>query len=169
MDKLENLLQVVSDENIILHYDNSLPYQIEGLYVNIRDVGPAIFLLNSLKQNKSRHVEILGEELGHHFTSVGDSICNAVTYRDQLDILKCEKKATDWSTNYIITNNELIKALEYGCNSFYEISEFLNVNELVVRDKFEYLARKSCTGYVQLGNYKVILTNLPNIYLYKDL
>lgn len=73
------------------------------------------------------------------------------------------KKATDWSTNYIITNNELIKALEYGCNSFYEISEFLNVNELVVRDKFEYLAKKSCTGYVQLGNYKVILTNLPNI------
>lgn len=79
------------------------------------------------------------------------------------------KKATDWSTNYIITNNELIKALEYGCNSFYEISEFLNVNELVVRDKFEYLARKSSTGYIQLGSYKVILTNLPNIYLYKDL
>lgn len=162
MDKLEKLLQVVSDENIILHYDNSLPYQLEGLYVNIKDVGSAIFLLNSLKQNKSRHVEILGEELG-------DSICNAATYRDQLDILKCEKKATDWSTNYIITNNELIKALEYGCNSYYEISEFLNINEFIVRDKFRYLARKSSTGYIQLGSYKVILTNLHNIYLYKDL
>lgn len=77
MDKLEKFLQVVSYENIILHYDNSLPYQLEGLHVNIKDVGPAIFLLNNLKQNKSRHVEILGEELGHHFTSLGDSICNA--------------------------------------------------------------------------------------------
>lgn len=169
MDKLEKLLQVVYDENIILHYDDSLPYQLEGLYVNIKDIGPAIFLLNRLKQDKHRHIEILGEELGHHFTSVGDSICNASTYRDKLDILKCEKQATDWSTNYIITNKELTKALEGGCNSFYEISEFLNVNEHIVRDKFEYLARKSSTGYAQLGVYKVILTNLPNIYLYKDL
>lgn len=169
MDKLEKLLQIISDENIILHYDDSLPYKLEGLYVNIKDVGPAIFLLNRLKQNKSRHIEILGEELGHHFTSVGDSICNASTYRDKLNILKCEKQATDWSTNYIITNKELTKALESGCNSFYEISEFLNVNEHIVRDKFECLARKSSTGYIQLGSYKVILTNLPNIYLYRDL
>ncbi len=169
MDKLEKLLQIVSDENIILHYDDSLPYQLEGLYVNIKDVGPAIFLLKKLKQNRHRHIEILGEELGHHFTSVGDSICNASIYRDRLNILKCEKQATDWSTNYIVTNKELAKALEHGCNSFYEISEFLNVNEHIVRDKFEYLARKSSTGYVQLGSYKVILTNLPNIYLYKDL
>lgn len=169
MDKLEKLLQIVSDENIILHYDDSLPYQLEGLYVNIKDVGPAIFLLNKLKQDKHRHIEILGEELGHHFTSMGDSISNASTYRDKLDILKCEKQATDWSTNYIITNKELTKALEYGCNSFYEISEFLNVNEFIIRNKFEYLARKSSLGYIQLGSYKVILTNLPNIYLYKNL
>lgn len=169
MDKLEHLLQIAADENILLHYDDALPYNLEGLYVNIKDVGPAIFLLKKLKKDKHRHVEILGEELGHHFTSVGDSISNASTYRNRLDIFKCEKQATDWSTNYLITNNELTKALESGCSSFYEISEFLNVNESIVKDKFNYLARKSTTGYVQLGSYKVMLTNLPNVYIYKDL
>ena len=169
MDKLEKLLQVIYDENIILHYDDSLPYQLEWLYVNIKDVGHAIFLLNRLKQDKHRHIEILGEELGHHFTSVGDNISNTSIYIEKLNILKCEKQATDWSTNYIITNKELAKALEHGCNLFYEIAEFLNVNEFIVKDKYEYLARKSSTGYIQLGSYKVILTNLPNVYLYKDL
>lgn len=169
MDKLEKLLQIVCDEDIILHYDDSLPYQLEGLYVNIKDVGPAIFLLNRLKQDKHKHIEILGEELGHHFTSVGDSISNTTTYRDRLNVYRCEKKATDWSADCIVSNKELAKALENGCNSFYEISEFLSIKESIIRDKFEYLARKSSTGYVQLGSYKVILTNLPNIYLYKDL
>lgn len=169
MDILEKLLQITNDENIILHYDDSLPYKLEGLYVDIKDVGPAIFLLNRLKQDKHRHIQILGEELGHHFTSMGDSISNANTYTEVLNILKCERKANDWSINNIITNNELSRALESGCHSFYEISDFLGVRESILKEKFEYLARKSSTGYIQLGSYKIILTNLPNIYLYKDL
>lgn len=49
MDKLEKLLQIVYDENIILHYDDSFTHQLEGFYINIKDVGPATFLLNRLK------------------------------------------------------------------------------------------------------------------------
>ena len=169
MDKLEHLLQIAKDENILLHYDDSLPYNLEGLYVNIKDVGPAIFLLKRLKQNKNKHIQILGEELGHHFTSVGDSICNADTYSKILEINRCEQKANDWSTNIIVSNKDLAIALQNNCNSFYEIAEFLNVGEYVIREKFYYLARKNNNGYVELGGYKVILTNLPNVYIYKEI
>ena len=168
MTNLEKMYDLAHKNNIVIHFFNLKEIGLLGLNVEKEELPHMIFLDLKLKGNNDLHLEVLGHELGHYFTTVGNAL-NIKSYRDILYNNKFENKATDWSTNYIITNKELTKALEYGCNSFYEIAEFLNVNEFIVRDKFEYLARKSSTGYVQLGSYKVILTNLPNIYLYKDL
>lgn len=59
--------------------------------------------------------------------------------------------------------------LKNNCASYYEIAEFLNVPEKLVVEKFKYLASKNNSSYIELGEYKIILTNLPNILIYKGI
>ena len=118
---------------------------------------------------EKNHKEVLSEELGHYFTSVGDNLINMENYRDYLKICKCEKQALNWSVNTVIKNIDLENSFKNNCASYYEIAEFLNVPEKLVIEKFKYLASKNNTGYIELGEYKIILTNLPNIIVYKEI
>lgn len=67
---------------------------------------------------------ILAEELGHHYTSVGNILDLTVSYNR-----KQERQARIWAYNKQIGLNGLIRAYENGCKSRYEIAEFLEVTE----------------------------------------
>ena len=168
MNTLEKLIQIAQDENITIDYTDYLPYNLEGLHINLEGIGHIISILHRVKNDKDKYIEILGEELGHYFTSVGDNLIKVDSYRDYLKICKTEKKALDWSVNVIIKNSDLERAFKNNCASYYDVAEFLNVPEKLVREKFKYLASKNINGYVSLGEYKVILTNLPNVLIYKN-
>ena len=71
--------------------------------------------------------------------------------------------------NKRLQNIDLENAFKNNCASYYEIAEFLNVPEKLVVEKFKYLSSKNNTGYIELGEYKIILTNLPNIMVYKEI
>ena len=167
MTKLEKLLQLAEDENIIIHYTDYLPYNLGGLYVEIGGVGPIINILNSIKDNHYEFIEVLAEELGHYFTSAGDSLNNVTTYTDKLNVCRCERKALKWACNFLVTKEDLVNALEFGCKSYYEFSEYIGVSEEIIKYKFELLALVD--NQVKLGKYYIILSNLPNIYIYKEI
>lgn len=67
---------------------------------------------------------VLAEELGHHYTSVGDIL-------DMTDIgnRKQERQARLWGYNKLIGLSGLIKAYEAGCQDKYEVAEFLGVTD----------------------------------------
>lgn len=169
MNTLEKLYQIASDENIIIDYTDSLPNKMLGLYIHLEGIGNIISILDSIKNDKNKLIEILGEELGHYFTSIGDNLINIKNYRDYLKICKCEKQALNWSVNNIISNSDLERAFKNNCSCYYDIAQYLNVPEKLVIEKFKYLASKSNVGYIELGDYKIILTNLPNILIYKEI
>lgn len=166
MDTLEKLFQIASDENIIIDYTDSLPDDLEGLYLHLEDIGHIISILYYVKENRNMFIEVLSEELGHYFTSMGDNIINIKNYRDYLEICKCEKRALNWSVNTVIKNIDLVKAFKNNCASFYDIAQYLNVPEKLVIEKFKYLASKN-NGCISLGEYTIILSNLPNVLIYK--
>lgn len=167
MDKLDKLLQLAYDENIIIHYTDHIPGNLGGLYIEIPGLGPVINILNSIKNNKKEFTEVLAEEIGHYFTSVGDSISKVNNYTDKLNILRCEIKALRWATDFLVTEEDLIHAFDNGCNSYYELSEYIGVNEGIIKKKFELLSLNN--NQIQLGKYRIILTNLPNIYIYQSI
>lgn len=67
---------------------------------------------------------VLAEELGHHYTSVGNII-------DMSDIQnrKQERQARLHGYNRMIGLTGLIQAYEAGCTDRYEIAEYLDVTE----------------------------------------
>ena len=103
MNKLNQLLKLAKKENIDIHYLDIKDIGILGLYIKNEGLPPTIFLDTSIKNDKYKLIEVLSEELGHHFTSIGNSVNNINTYRSKLDIGKCENKATKWATNFLVS------------------------------------------------------------------
>lgn len=67
---------------------------------------------------------VLAEELGHHYTSVGNIIDMEYTGNR-----KQERQARLWGYNRSIGLFGLIRAYEHGCKDKYEIAEYLDVTE----------------------------------------
>lgn len=65
---------------------------------------------------------VLAEELGHHYTSVGDIIDMENTQNR-----KQERQARLWAYNKLIGLRGLIDAYEAGCQNKYEVAELLDV------------------------------------------
>lgn len=72
---------------------------------------------------------VLAEELGHHYTTVGDIL-------DQRDTgnRKQERQARLWAYNKMIGLSGIIRAFEYGCQNRHEVAEYLNVTEEFLED-----------------------------------
>lgn len=77
---------------------------------------------------------ILAEELGHHFTTVGDI----------LDITdganaKQEHIARVWAYNKLLNLDMILDAIKQGYHEPYEIAEYLEVSEQFLKEYIEYL------------------------------
>lgn len=98
---------------------------------------------------------VLAEELGHHYTSVGDII-------DLSDVQnrKQERQARLWAYNKQIGLYGLIRAFEHGCTSLHEIAEYLEVTEQFLHEAIECYRNKYgiCTA---VDNYVIYF--IPNL------
>jgi hypothetical protein len=133
----------------------------------VKNLPSTILLDYSLKNDNNKHLEVLAEELGHHFTSFGNSIC-VNTYFDKLNVLKCEYKADKWATDTLISDSEIINLINNGVVCVYEMAEILEVPFEVLIKKFTYLSKKN--QFLNLGNDRyLLLTNLPNLIIYNQI
>lgn len=80
---------------------------------------------------------VLAEELGHHYTSVGNIL-------DQQDISnrKQELRARIWAFDECIGLIGIVNAFKAGCQSLYEMAEYLEVTENFLKDALETYRRK---------------------------
>lgn len=98
---------------------------------------------------------VLAEELGHHYTSVGNII-------DLSDVQnrKQERQARLWAYNKQIGLYGLIRAFQHGCTSLHEIAEYLEVTEQFLHEAIECYRNKYgiCTA---VDNYVIYF--IPNL------
>lgn len=105
------------------------------------------------------YIGCLAEELGHHYTSVGNIL-------DITDIQnrKPERQARLWAYNKRIGLRGLIRSFDNGCRSCHEIAEFLDVTEEFLSECIECYRDKYGIG-TTLDNYYIMF--IPNLSICK--
>ena len=129
MNAYEQLLSS-SDESIIV-VEKNFKSQAKGLCK-----GNKIGISKGIS-TFSEKACVLAEELGHHYTTVGNILDqSSVSNRKQ------ELRARMWAYNKLIGLMGIIKSYEHGCQSYHEMAEYLDVTEEFLRDALKRYHQK---------------------------
>ncbi|KHD35174.1 hypothetical protein NL50_14870 [Clostridium acetobutylicum] len=102
----------------------------------------------NIETNKEKKC-ILAEELGHHFTTVGN-ILNQST----IDNKRQEKKARNWAFEKLVGLVSLINAFEKGIRTKSEIAEYLNITEKFFDEAIQHY-REKYGLYYEVDHYAI--------------
>lgn len=149
MDSFEYLENEACEDgiDIITHEFKSM--RIKGLYID-GTIG-----INSGIDTSVEKACVLAEELGHHYTSVGN-----ILDMDDVQNRKQERQARLWAYNKLIGLNGIIKAYEAGCHSRHETAEYLDVTENFLQDCI-YCYTEKYGICAKVSNYTIFF--IPNL------
>lgn len=155
MNRYESLLDETYNEGIIVK-EVPLKSNSDGLYIDNK-----IALNSNRLHTTNEKYCILAEELGHHYTSVGDIldlnfVCN----------IKQEYHARLYSYDKLVGLIGIIRSFEANCIDRYEMAEFLNVTEEFLEDALRCYKNKYGVS-VDIDNYTICFE--PNLLIYKRL
>ncbi|TDM48258.1 ImmA/IrrE family metallo-endopeptidase [Macrococcoides goetzii] len=152
MDKYEKLEYIAQDIKI-----NKLvmPYGLDGFYYTNN-----IYMDENLSYKES--VEVLAEEIGHHFTSTG----NILDYKD-MNNMKQEVKARRFGYELVMSLDDIIEMWKLGLHNLYEFAEHLEVTQSYVLKAIEHYKMKYGLSTFH-GNYYIRFEPL-NVYEYKKI
>lgn len=143
MNTLEILEQEAFDNNVKIHNYYLGEENLKGIYIDGN-----VAINTSVKTSKEKSC-VLAEELGHHYTTIG----NIIDLSDAQN-RKQERQARIWAYNKLIGLTGLIRAYEHGCNNSYEIADFLEVTEECLEEAVNCYREKYGT-YKTVDNYVV--------------
>jgi hypothetical protein len=123
-------MQILHDDLNIVEMDLSEVSGLKGLYVN------GHIAINA-KMSDIEKACVLAEELGHHYTSVGNILDMASAANR-----KQERQARLWAYNKQIGLIGLVRAFEHGCQNRFEIAEYLEVTEEFLEECIECYRNK---------------------------
>lgn len=107
-----------------------------------------VTFINRSSTNAYKH-GILGEELGHHFTSAGD-----VLDQSNPSNIKQERKARTWGFEHTVPLTRLAEAIDYPCTTMTELTEYLELPKELLLDAIEYYRQKYGL-YATVNNYTI--------------
>ena len=130
MNKFEKLEDVAYQDDIdVLNYRFE-SNNIKGLYCD------GVIAIRSVDTTAEKSC-VLAEELGHHYTSVGNILdMTSAANRKQ------ERQARLWAYNKQIGLIGLVRAFEHGCQNRFEIAEYLEVTEEFLEECIECYRNK---------------------------
>lgn len=133
-------LQIQNEDLFIKEMDLSEVKGMKGLYCN-----GSIAIHKSLTNVEKSCV--LAEELGHHFTTVGN-----ILDQDDIGNRKQEQRARLWAYNKQIGLQGLIRVYEAHLTEANEIAEFLGVTPEFLSDALQCY-RSKYSPYTTVDNY----------------
>lgn len=153
LNKFEQLEQEAHDDNVKIHNYYLGEENLKGIYIN------GHVAINTSVKNSAEKSCVLAEELGHHYTTVGN-----ILDMNDLENCKQEYKARFWAYNKQIGLDGLIDAYEHGCRSAHEIAAYLEVTDKFLIDCVE--AYRSKYGeMISSGKYTVCF--IPHLMIMK--
>ena len=123
-------LQLKNKEIPIKEMNLSEGSGLKGLYYN----GSIAIEKNLTSTEKTC---VLAEELGHHYTAIGN-----ILDQQKVANAKQELHARTWAYNECVGLIGIVKAFEAGCQSLYEMAEYLEVTENFLKDALEAYRRR---------------------------
>lgn len=145
-------LLIEHDSLNILELDLSEVSGLKGLYYN-----GSVAIEQQLTSVEKTCV--LAEELGHHYTSVGNILDMDISANR-----KQERQARLHGYNRLIGLTGLIRAYEHGCVNRYETAEYLEVTEEFLEECISCY-REKYGVYKIVDNY--IIYFIPNLAVFK--
>lgn len=141
MQKLEQLTSIIPDVKVT--YDHLMPKALAGLYSTNR------IRLNA-RNDYYKNVEVLAEEIGHHYTSFGD-----ISDYSNINSMKQEHRARRYAIKLILPLEKLIECYHSDVwGDKYEICTHLEITpeyfDSAVKD---YI--KKFGHYVKYDGYKI--------------
>lgn len=137
LDEAEN-----DDMKVIENYDFT-GTRLKGLYCDSN-----IALSNELNTETEKRCT-LAEEIGHHYTTVGNILdLNKTGNRKQ------EQQARTWAYNKLIGLMGIVNSYKSGCRNATEMAEYLNVTEDFLSEAIERYRSKYGT-YTTIDNYVI--------------
>jgi Zn-dependent peptidase ImmA (M78 family) len=144
-----------------------LPNKIHGFYYLSPDNRSRIALNRDLAEGSPEYRSILAEELGHHFTSIGESSpLTTMSYHDRIQRDRVETKAVRWASDFLIPTEQLLCTIEdCSVSCMQELADAFQVTVELIQHKLYYM---SCTTlYWSLSDGRSLcLASLPSIYIY---
>ncbi|GEM00863.1 protein of unknown function [Halolactibacillus halophilus] len=128
MTLYDNLL-IECDENDIEVYEMKM--STKGLYSD------NVIWINKSITGIAKRGCVLAEELGHHYTSVGN-----ILNQSKMNNIKQEKRARSWAYEKVIPLNKFIEAHKNLISSKFELAEFLSVTEDFLDEALERYKEK---------------------------
>ena len=123
---MQKLMELAKAESILWSYVD-FPWPLRGIYIESTTGMQCIGIAKDIDTLAERR-SVFAEELGHHFTSVGNAIeCHC--YADRLNIGRVERKAMVWAVNYLIPEEKLLDVLTAGVDECWELAEYFTVTE----------------------------------------
>ena len=116
--------------------------------------GNRIAIRHDIKTSRKK-ANVLAEELGHYYTSVGD-----IRDQSKLENRKQERQARLHGYNRLIGLMGIIHAFNAGCQNKYEIADYLDVTEEYLEECISCY-RDKYGVYATVDNY--IIYFIPNL------
>ena len=161
MNKLDKLFKLCDAEGIEIDFA-TLPHDLLGLYFREKNGSPVIGLHKCLEKDDLKLLEVLGEELGHYYTTCGNYVEPYPVHKNRLILNKVEEKAMRWATNYLIPKDELLNALSKNIISLYDLADELGVSYNLLVYRLEFLSREEF--FISLDDNALFLEFQPNIH-----
>lgn len=161
------IIKILNEENIHLMHDDLDP-DILGTFLSID--GLNIIIVNfSIIQNNCLYNTTVAEEIGHYFTSKGDSFPSSNnSLQTDLNYEKNENTALRWALDYFIPTEKIVHfILENNVICLKDLSNYFSFTEDFIMLKFYFLSLNQ--DKIKLSNNKfLILSNYPTIYIFED-
>lgn len=113
----ERLLKEIAGQEIEV-FEKKMPSKLKGLY------GDNVILINKNIPTTIEKACILAEELGHHFTSIGN-----ILDQKKIENIKQEKRARNWAYEKLVPLKSIIKAHRLGIQNRFELADYMDVTE----------------------------------------
>lgn len=136
----EELLNKTAEEGIEI-FENHHIGKLKGLYLD------DTITLNSNLENNTEKRCVLAEELGHHYTTVGD-----IMDQSKIENRKQERLARVWAYERLVGIINLVDAYKNGIRNRFELAEHLEVTETFIDEALRYYKEKYGICY-ELYNY----------------
>ncbi len=145
MTEYEKLLDNAEKNNITVIENYPLESKrLKGLYCD------GVVALGKNMETDAEKACILAEELGHHYTAVGDIVLqSSAANRRQ------EMRGRIHAYDRLVGLHGILNAYRHHCQSFSETAEYLNVTEDFLRDAISYYKGKY-GAYTTVDNYVVL-------------
>ena len=138
----EDLLKEADEEGLIVREKN-LPGYDGRIYLNRKAIRKDI-------QTQTQKACVLAEELGHHYTTVGNIL-------DQSDptARKQELRARLWAYDKMIGLSGIVHGFRSHCRNRHELADCLHVSEEFLQEAIDcYREKYGCS--VELDNYVIM-------------